>query len=236
MGIPELATRAREVRAAYLLLDEAPIVADLRSVGGLGLAGERETLDALARAVVTQLVTLHSPAELVLTCLTSQAGRSRWSWVEWLPHTASAHSPLSGNHLSSDAGTGKELLAHLEEVVELRRAGSKQSTDRGPLGDAREKSIAPVLPSVVVVVDEPTVDRSRLVRVAEQGPDVGCMSSGWLAAAPACRGVPDLRRGDHRGRWRRRYGAPRSARQWHPVGAAEFGCGHRPGPRARPGH
>lgn len=186
-GIPELATRAREVRAAYLLLDEAPIVADLRSVGGLGLAGERETLGALARAVVTQLVTLHSPAELVLTCLTSQAGRSRWSWVEWLPHTASAHSPLSGNHLSSDAGTGKELLAHLEEVVELRRAGSKQSTDRGPLGDAREKSIAPVLPSVVVVVDEPTVDRSRLVRVAEQGPDVGVYVV-WVASSRA--GLP----------------------------------------------
>ncbi len=109
-GLPEYQERANQLAARYVLLKDAPVVTDLRSVGSLGLCGAPHELAGVARAVVLQLIGLHSPSEVVLACLTSPKGMARWSWLEWLPHTASPHSPLPGSHLSADPGTGMVLL------------------------------------------------------------------------------------------------------------------------------
>jgi len=166
------------------VLPNAPVVADLRSAGGLGVCGERRAMESVLRGLVTQIVTLHSPAEVILACLTSTRGRERWAWLEWLPHTSSAHSPLV-QHLSADVGSGQFLLAHLEELVALRAGRTSGVGDRGPVKTgARRQNPPPVLPSVVVVADEPTVDVARLTRIAERGPDVGVHVL-WAAAAQA---------------------------------------------------
>ncbi|MDO5498059.1 MAG: FtsK/SpoIIIE domain-containing protein [Propionibacteriaceae bacterium] len=178
-------------------LDGMPIVADLRSAGGLGLCGDPAAVDGVARAIVTQLVGLHSPAETIVCCLTSTPGKERWRWLEWLPHTFSRHSPLDA-HLSADPGTGKALLAALEDLVAARAGDQPGSSPRGPK-DATEDLGAPVVPSVVVVADQPLVDLARLTRLAEQGPDVGVHII-WVAetraAIPgACRTWLDVRDG-----------------------------------------
>jgi S-DNA-T family DNA segregation ATPase FtsK/SpoIIIE len=196
-GKPELTAKARRLAEQHARLDQAPVVADLRSVGGLGLCGDRRQLIPLARAVAAQVAALHSPSEVVITCLTSTEGRGRWAWLEWLPHVASPHSPVPGHHLSSDAGSGLGLLANLEEVVEQRRTGASGAVVRGPLGDGQERLGFPVVPSVVVIVDDASADRARLTRVAERGPDVGVHVI-WVArdrgALPAaCRAFVDVR-------------------------------------------
>ncbi|BFO22033.1 hypothetical protein SHKM778_84210 [Streptomyces sp. KM77-8] len=43
------------------LLPAVPVTSGLREAGALGLAGPRERLAGLARAVVAQLAALHSP-------------------------------------------------------------------------------------------------------------------------------------------------------------------------------
>jgi S-DNA-T family DNA segregation ATPase FtsK/SpoIIIE len=171
-ALPELAKRARDLSDASVLLHDAPVTADLRSSGGVGLCGSSELVDGVARALAVQVVSLHSPAEVVLACLTSASGKARWSWLEWLPHTDSPHSPL-GIHLSADSGSARLLLEQLEHVVEARlAAGNVKSRLRGPM-DAPEKHDAPALPSVLVICDEPLADRARLTRLAERGPDAG---------------------------------------------------------------
>lgn len=194
-GIPEFAEQARSLAAESATLAQAPISVDLRSVGGVGLAGQRGAIDEVARAVAVQVSVLHSPAEVILACMTSTVGRARWEWMEWMPHTSSPHSPISGSHLASDAGTGRVLLAKLEELVEGRRSSQRQSSDRGPL-EGEEKTNPPILPSVLVIADDPSVERARLVRIAERGPDVGVFVL-WVATLvadlpAACRAFLDL--------------------------------------------
>ncbi|WP_454229318.1 FHA domain-containing protein [Propioniciclava flava] len=75
----------------YAWIADAPVIADLRSVGGVGIAGTSGVAEGVARAIVLQAVTLQSPSEMAVTCLTSTAGRQRWQWLEWLPHAASPH-------------------------------------------------------------------------------------------------------------------------------------------------
>lgn len=190
-GVPELLSQARAVASEHAVLPEVPVTADLRAVGGIGVCGGSSQLDGVARAVLAQVVGLHSPADVVVACLTSVRHRGRWEWLQWLPHCDSPQSPLQGQHLSADPGTGSMLLAQLEELLEAR--GGQTARPRGPaLGDEDD----PVLPSVVLVVDDTTVDRARLVRVAECGPDAGIFVL-WVAnsrrALPAaCRAFIDV--------------------------------------------
>lgn len=169
-ALPELIAARQEVADNFAWIDGMPVVADLRSAGGLALCGNPDAVSGVARATVTHLAALHSPAEVVLCCLTSAAGRQRWRWLEWLPHTSSPHSPL-GIHLSADPGTGRALVDALEDLVASRSEGAKATT-RGP-ETAQDQIPAPVLPSIVVIADQPLVGQARLTRIAEHGPDVG---------------------------------------------------------------
>lgn len=168
----------------FHLVHGVPVLAEFRSAGALGVAGPAEVRADVARALAVQLVGGHSPAELAVAALTSPASRSTWSWLEWLPHTGSVHSPLAGEHLADNPGAAASLLSRLEELVEARRAeppelrGAVTADDEAALPDA-------VTPAVVVIVeDDAPVDRPRLIRLAERGPDAGVHLL-WCAARVA---------------------------------------------------
>ncbi|GAA1744673.1 FtsK/SpoIIIE domain-containing protein [Nostocoides vanveenii] len=195
VGVPECVDKVVAAHQSLLTLRDAPVVADLRSVGGIGLSGDRGPVDDVARALVAQIAILHSPAEVVLCVLTSSAGRQRWSWLEWLPHVASPHSPVS-QHLVADAISGTSLLGQIEDVIDVRRqASGATAAARGPLVKDEDRPQSP-LPAVVVIVDESLVDRGRLTRVAERGPDFGVFVV-WVATSRhvipgACRTFVDI--------------------------------------------
>jgi S-DNA-T family DNA segregation ATPase FtsK/SpoIIIE len=172
--LPVFTERLFELRDRFAVIDDVPVVAHLRESGNVGIAGERGQADAAARAFVMQLVATHSPAELVVAAFTSPSTRAAWSWLEWLPHTGAGHSPLDGAHLAANPGTGAALLSRLEGLVE-DRAGEGAASARGPIESGDKQQItAPRIPAVVVVVeDDASVDRARLTRLAERGPDAG---------------------------------------------------------------
>lgn len=171
-AVPVHKEMIREVQARNDLISEVPIVANLREDGSVGLAGRRDLLDGVAQAVLAQLVLLHSPAELSLVCLTDTRGKGRWGWLEWLPHTSSPHSPIGSMQLACDPTTGTALLARLEELISVR-GGAGTPGLRGPAEHEDDSGDEPTVPAVVVLVDGAAVDRARLNRVVEQGPDVG---------------------------------------------------------------
>lgn len=155
-----LADEARDVA-------DVPVVADLRACGALGVAGPR--VDETARALVVQLITLHSPAEVVLAAVASSASAAGWDWLRWLPHVGSAHSPLPGPHLASSPAAGSSLAARVEGLLERREAAGARGAH---------------LPVVVLLVeDDAPVERGRLVGIAERGPAVG-VHVVWCASAP----------------------------------------------------
>jgi len=195
-GIADLVSRQRALIEQTRLLPDVPIVADLRSVGGLGLAGEERWIAGVARGVVSQLAALHSPAEVVLACLTSAATKQQWAWLDWLPHSSSPHCPVPGPLLAADSTRGRALLDQLDELIAARGDESKGPTLRGPL-DGQERTAAPVTPAVVLVVHDAAVATERIVSIAERGPDVGVHVL-WVASSrggvpAACRTYLDIR-------------------------------------------
>lgn len=181
-GLPEHRQAALDLVEKYSTVPDAPVVVNLRSVGSLGVCGPQATLGSVARGIMAQVASLHSPAELCIVALTSQGRKKRWQWMEWLPHLHSPHSPLGDHpHMSVDPAVGASLLTQLEGILDARlEAGnSSRRAARGPL-QGEDKVDAPTLPALVVLVDNPIVDRARLTRLLEQGPDVG-IHAVWVA-------------------------------------------------------
>lgn len=152
-----------DVVERFRMVDGVPVVADLTSVGALGIAGEGERALESARAVVQHVIGLHSPAEVVLCALGSAASEAEWDWLKWVPHVTSDHSPIVVEHLAASPGGCQRLVSALEDVI-ASRAG----------GDAHGPAV------VVLVVDDCPVERSRLVSLAERGP-AGRVHVVWLA-------------------------------------------------------
>src|SRR5699024_2065037 len=99
------------------------------------------------------------------------------------------------DHLADTPGRGNSLVARIEELIE-QRAGDAPPQLRTPMtSDVKQETPIPpepVTPSLVVIIeDDAPVDRARLVRIAERGPDVGVhviWSASNVAALPAaCR-------------------------------------------------
>ncbi|WP_146819654.1 FtsK/SpoIIIE domain-containing protein, partial [Actinotalea fermentans] len=165
---------------------QAPVVANLRKGGNLGIAGPRQHVAELAGAIALQLVALHSPAELSLAAVVPARSSADWRWLPWLPHTGSAHAALgSVPLLADDAGAAVTLVAALEELVAARRGGAARPEPRGRVAanpGAAQAEEPPFLPSVVLVVEDGApVDRARLTAIAENGPDVN-VHVVWVAA------------------------------------------------------
>ncbi|MFJ4923907.1 FtsK/SpoIIIE domain-containing protein [Streptomyces sp. NPDC088725] len=106
-----------------------PATVSLREAGSLGLAGPRERLTGLARAVVAQLAALHAPADLEIVLISTdrtispEQRRQEWQWLGWLPHVRPAH--------GQDC---RLLLAFDREQATARTAELSRRLDDGPLG------------------------------------------------------------------------------------------------------
>jgi S-DNA-T family DNA segregation ATPase FtsK/SpoIIIE len=154
---PDLWAQLVALRDRHAMVPAVPVVATLAECGSLGVAGPRRAVLDSARAIVAALASLHSPAEIVVAGLCSSAGAREWDWLKWLPHVGSDHSPLPGDHLVASPGGAARILAALDDLLDAREEASSGSTD------------GPSLPVVVVLVDDPAVERSRLVDLAERG-------------------------------------------------------------------
>ncbi|PSM43624.1 hypothetical protein C6Y14_08280 [Streptomyces dioscori] len=131
-----LGTADRSTPDGSGLLSAVPVTAGLREVGALGLAGPRERLSGLARAVVAQLAALHSPDSLEITLLSTDRSRSlqdriaEWSWLGWLPHLRPTHGQdcrllLAYDREQATART-EELIRRLEDhLTETGRAAER---------------------------------------------------------------------------------------------------------------
>ncbi|MFJ8595565.1 FHA domain-containing protein [Streptomyces sp. NPDC093598] len=122
------------------LLPAVPVTAGLREVGALGLAGPRERLSGLARAVLAQLTALHSPDTLEIVLIAADRSRSleertaEWSWLGWLPHVRPGHGQdcrlLLAHDREQAAARTDELTRRLEDqLAETGPGGSAAGTD-----------------------------------------------------------------------------------------------------------
>ena len=142
-------------------VNDVPVTVGLAKVGVLGIAGPRVARTALARAIVGQLVVLHSPRDLALVVLT-EAGPERveeWSWVRWLPHLRPVGDTNCQVLLGLDADSVATRVGELAGLIEARHAAASETNPR----------------AVVVIVDGARALRraAALADVLARGPAVG---------------------------------------------------------------
>ena len=133
---------------------DVPVVAAPLVRGAIGVAGPRVAALPVALGLMTQVVTLHSPAEVVVAAFASQASAKDWDWLKWVPHTASPHSPISTRQTAS---TGPACAGLLNELEDLLGSGEEDKEARPPVS------------IVVLVENDAPIDRARLVQLAERG-------------------------------------------------------------------
>ena len=139
---------AKAVEGLSVVAD-VPVVVDPLSTGAIGVSGARSAALPSAKSLVLQAVSLHSPAELIVAAFASTSSARDWDWLKWVPHTASAHSPVQTSHLASTAPACSALLSELEDLIE-----------------DQERSRPRVL---VLVENDAPAERDRLVQLAERG-------------------------------------------------------------------
>lgn len=183
--------RLRALEDEFAKVGPVPVVESFPRAGALGIAGGGTVRDDAARALVMQLVGMHSPADLTIAAFIAPDAVPNWAWLAWLPHVDSPHSPITATALAADEASAAALLSSLEELVATRNGTpGSPSRSRGGLPEAtagiRETAASDPssLPSVVVVVtDGAPAERSRLVELASAGADHGVYTV-WLAGSP----------------------------------------------------
>ena len=196
-ALPDFLARLRELREQYEEIDGVPVAENLHFAGALGVVGPTVAVADYTRALVVQATGLHSPSELVIAAIVSPGWTPEFEWLKWLPHTASAHSPIAGRHLANNAATGGALLSALEELIASRKAklvergavSMKKSAivagaSAGEDGAATSPPPTPVPAILVLISDDAPVDRARLVQMAEDAADAGIFPM-WVSASAA---------------------------------------------------
>jgi S-DNA-T family DNA segregation ATPase FtsK/SpoIIIE len=163
-AVPELVHELDAVLDRFVTVDRVPIVGSFDRSGSLGVSGPRDVALAVAAGLMTQLVGLHSPAEVVLCAVSSSQSAEGWQWLKWLPHTTSNHSPLTSQPLASTPPACSNLVAELADLIDERSSAED---------DAASDDGVPLPRVVVVVEDDAPIERNRLVQIAESGPAVG---------------------------------------------------------------
>lgn len=175
--VPELWQALMDVVDQRRLVHGVPLEASLLDAGVVGVAGPGEFGAGSMRALLTQVVALHSPAEVCLVAMLTNEHGADWDWLKWLPHTDPAHSPLEVPSLGV-GGNGATALAHaLRDLIDLRLAGDEPAAGDADEGGRRAAANAKV---VVLVDDEVQVERSLLIELAERGAGAG-VTFLWLA-------------------------------------------------------
>ncbi|MEV5435792.1 FHA domain-containing protein [Streptomyces sp. NPDC052682] len=184
-----LGTADRAAPDGSRLLPAVPVTAGLREVGALGLAGPRDRLAGLARAVLAQLAALHSPDTLEIVLVSADRARpveertAAWSWLGWLPHVRPGHGQdcrllLAYDREQATARTG-ELLRRLEDLAPQARPAPRDPARRPSW--ARDDAGAGAAdgftgPYTVLVVDGDPGGagvREAVARLALEGPRAG---------------------------------------------------------------
>nr|WP_325050286.1 FtsK/SpoIIIE domain-containing protein [Actinomadura craniellae] len=128
-----------------------PLPLSLPELGVVGLTGPRPASRGLARWLVAQAATLHSPRDLMIVVLSAEDdGAEHWNWVRWLPHCA----PREGEECVALVGADPESVAQRVtelaiRITERRRSGTSPYNILVVLDGARMLRRVPGMPQVL---------------------------------------------------------------------------------------
>ncbi|GAA3538247.1 type VII secretion protein EccC [Amycolatopsis ultiminotia] len=152
--IATLALR-RFVRA-HSIVPDLPTQITLRGFAAVSMQGERGLTRALTRAMVAQLVSFHSPDDVMIAVATSGRAKEEWEWAKWLPHVQHPSVSDGIGQLRMMAGSLAQVETWLDEELRERQRFSRNATP------------PPDQPHVVIIVDDGEVTREEQI-ILEEG-------------------------------------------------------------------
>lgn len=138
--ITTLALR-RFVRA-HSIVPELPIAISLRGFAAIGVQGDRDQTRALARALLAQLVTFHTPDDVLVAVVTAGRAKDEWEWAKWLPHTQHPRLTDGIGQLRMIAGSLGQIEEWLDEELRDRQRFARNTPPQ------------PDQAQVVIVIDD----------------------------------------------------------------------------------
>ncbi|WP_181777118.1 type VII secretion protein EccCa [Amycolatopsis pittospori] len=152
--IATLALR-RFVRA-HSIVPDLPTQITLRGFAAVSMQGDRGLTRGLTRAMLAQLVTFHSPDDVLIAIATAGRAKEEWEWAKWLPHVQ--HPALADGigQLRMMAGSLAQIEQWLDEELRDRQRFSRNATP------------APDQPHIVIIVDDAEVTREEQI-ILEEG-------------------------------------------------------------------
>ena len=83
---PVTSTAVQRLVRRRSMVADIPVAVPLRSFSAVTVHGDPAAARALLRAMVCQLAVLHSPEDVRIAAVVSQASEADWEWLKWLPH------------------------------------------------------------------------------------------------------------------------------------------------------
>jgi len=140
---PAAASALHRLLVVHRLQPDLPASLDLRAFDHIEICGDEAPARSAARALICSATAFHSPDQLVVAVLTTEALRAHWDWVKWLPHAQS-------NREADAVGPRRMVATSLDDLAALLPA---DLVDR-PRFSADERLITP---HILVVVDGVTI-------------------------------------------------------------------------------
>jgi S-DNA-T family DNA segregation ATPase FtsK/SpoIIIE len=160
---------------------DVPAAIPLAATGVVGIAGPADLRHAVARSILIQLATMHSPANLRLAVIASAEHRDVWAWTPWLPHLRRRDAGLALASVGTDAEAAGRRVNELLAELELRKEMEEQQI---PFSD-----------QIVVVLDGANELRRNggVVTLLRQGPKYGiflvCLDDDQRQLPEECRAL-----------------------------------------------
>lgn len=151
--IATLALR-RFVRA-HSIVPELPIQIAIRGFAAVGLSGDKELTRGLARALLAQLVTFHTPDDVLIAVVTSGRAKAEWEWAKWLPHSQHPTMVDGIGQMRMMAGSLAQIEDWLDEELRDRQRFTRNAPPQ------------PDQPQVVIVIDDGEVTREEQILLEE---------------------------------------------------------------------
>ena len=146
----------RQFVRAHSIVPELPIAISVRGFAAIGISGDPAASRGLARSMVAQLATFHTPDDLLVAVVTTGRAKMDWEWAKWLPHAQHPSRVDGAGQLRMMAGS----LARIEELLaEQLRDRPRFSRSAPPPGEG---------PHILIVVDGGEVTGAEQI-ILEEG-------------------------------------------------------------------
>ncbi|AUS79208.1 type VII secretion protein EccC [Actinoalloteichus sp. AHMU CJ021] len=140
---------------AHSIVPDLPIVIALRGFAAVGIEGEAKHGRALARAMISQLATFHTPEDVLIAVVTSGRAKQEWEWAKWLPHVQHPTINDGIGSLRMMAGSLGQVESFLADHLRDRQRFSRNAPPQ------------PDQPHIVIVIDEGEVTREEYILMEE---------------------------------------------------------------------